>query len=71
MIDYLILIISVILIIISFLLQSKLLAEFVLILGWVLLGESICNFLYKGMEIKHKVLRRKQIVNAKMIFEQI
>jgi len=69
MIHYLILIISIILIIISYLLQVKLLAQFILILGWVLLGESICNFLYRGMEINHNISRRKQIVNAKIIFK--
>ena len=68
-IHYLILIISIILITISSLLQIKLLAQFILILGWVLLGESICNFLYKGMEINHKISRRKQIINAKVIFK--
>ena len=68
-IDYFILIISIILITISFMLNLKLLAEFILILGWVLLGESICNFLYKGMEIRYKILRRKQIVNAKVAFK--
>lgn len=69
MIHYLILLISIILIVISSLLHTKLLAQFILILGWVLLGESICNFLYKGMEINHKISRRKQIVNAKVIFK--
>ncbi len=69
MIHYLILIISIILITISSLLQIKLLAQFILILGWVLLGESICNFLYKGIEINYKISRRKQIVNAKVIFK--
>lgn len=69
MIHYLILIISIILITISSILQMKLLAQFILILGWVLSGESICNFLYKGMEINHKISRRKQIVNAKIVFE--
>ena len=68
-IDYFILIISIILITISFMLNLKLLAEVILILGWVLLGESICNFLYKGMEIRYKILRRKQIVNAKVAFK--
>ena len=69
MIHYLILMISIVLITISSILQMKLLAQFILILGWVLLGESICNFLYKGMEINHKISRRKQIVNAKIIFK--
>lgn len=69
MIHYLILIISIVLITISSVLEMKLLSQFILILGWVLLGESICNFIYKGMEINHKISRRKQIVNAKIIFK--
>lgn len=67
-IHYLILIISIIFIVISSLLKVKLLSQITLILGWILLGESICNFLYKGMEINHKISRRKQIVNAKITF---
>lgn len=69
MTHYLILFIAIILIIIYSLLKIKLLAQFILILGWVLLGEAICNFLYKGMDNHHKISRRKQIVNAKVIFE--
>ena len=67
--NYLILLISIILIIIYSIINIKLLAQFILILGWVLLGESICNFLYKGIENHHKISRRKQIVNAKIIFK--
>lgn len=45
------------------------LSEFILILGWVLLGEAICNFLYNGVENRMKMRKRKRIVNAKIIFE--
>lgn len=69
LLNYSILLIATILIVIYSLLEIKLLAQFILIFGWVLLGESICNFLYKGIENKHKISRRKQIVNAKVIFE--
>lgn len=69
MIYYIILFISIILIVIYSLLEIQLLAQFVLIFGWVLLGEAICNFLYKGIENNHKISRRKQIVNAKVFFE--
>lgn len=69
MIYYLLLFISIILIVIYSLLEIRLLAQFILILGWVLLGEAICNFLYKGIENNHKISRRKQIVNAKVFFE--
>lgn len=66
---YIILFISIILIILSSILNIKIIAQFILIFGWVLLGEAICNFLYKGMENNHKISRRKQIVNAKIYFE--
>ena len=69
-INYLILLIATILIVIYSLLDIKLLAQFILIFSWVLLSESICNFLYKGMENHHKISRRKQIVNAKVIFKE-
>lgn len=68
MIYYLLLFISTILIVIYSILKIKLLAQFVLIFGWVLLGEAICNFLYKGIENNHKISKRKQIVNAKIEF---
>ena len=61
--------ISSILIIISTIIKSKIIAQFILILGWVLLGESICNFLYKSIDNKYNISRRKQIVNAKVFFE--
>ena len=70
LLNYSILLIANILLVIYSLLEIKLLAQFILIFGWVVLGESICNFLYKGTENKHKISRRKQIVNAKVIFEQ-
>ena len=63
------LIISSVLIIISSILNIKILAQFILILGWVFLGESLCNFLYKSIDNKYNISRRKQIVNAKVYFE--
>ena len=51
-------------------LNVKLLSEFILILGWVFLGEAICNFLYNGIENNIKIKRRKKIVKAKIVFEQ-
>ena len=44
-------------------------SEIVLVFGWVFIGESLCNFLYKGIENRYRVMRRKQIVDAKIIFE--
>ena len=67
--NLLLLIISSILIIVSSLLKIKILAQFILILGWVLLGEAICNFLYKNIDNKYNISRKKQIVNAKVFFE--
>ena len=67
--NYLILLTGAIFLIIYSLLEKYIISEFVLILGWVFLGEAICNFLYKGIENKSKISRRKQIVNAKVIFE--
>lgn len=68
--NLLLLFIGITFITISTLLKIKLLAQFSLIFGWVLLGEAICNFLYKGIENNHKISRRKQIVKAKAIFEE-
>ena len=67
--NILISIIGIILISISVFLKVKILAQFTLIFGWVLLGESICNFLHKGIDYKTKINRRKQIVKAKAEFK--
>ena len=32
--------------------------------------QTICYFLYKGTEYNHQISRRKQIVNAKIIFDK-
>ena len=67
--NYLIAIIGIIFILIYSLFDLSFLEEFILIFGWVFLGESICNFLYKEIENRYTIVRRKQIVNAKIIFE--
>ena len=67
--NYLILLIGVFFILLYTLLDFNFLEEFVLIFGWVFLGEAICNFLYKEIENRYTITRRKQIVNAKIIFE--
>lgn len=67
--NILLLSIGIIFITLSTLLKFKLLSQFSLIFGWVLLGEAICNFLYKTIENRNKIARRKQIVKAKAIFE--
>ena len=45
-------------------------SDFILIFSWLFMGESVCNFLYKELEYRYKIRRRKQIVNAKVIFEK-
>lgn len=51
------------------LLKINFVSEFILILGWVFIGETICNVLYHGIEKRLKIKRRKQIINAKIVFE--
>ena len=70
-INCLILTIGIIFILIYSTLKTSLLSEFSLILGWIFLGEAICNILYKEVENIHKITRRKQIVNAKVLFNEI
>ena len=67
--NILISLIGIILISISTILKIKIIAQFTLIFGWVLLGEAICNFLYKGIDYKSKINRRLQIVKAKAEFK--
>ena len=66
----LILLISIILIIIYSTISTKLIGQYTLILGWVLMDQTICYFLYKSTEYNHKISRRKQIVNTKIIFDK-
>lgn len=65
----LIFIVGLILLVLYPLLTEIVLSEFVLIFCWLLIGEAICNFFYKGIEYRYKVARRKQIVNAKILFD--
>ena len=67
--NYLILLIGIVFILIYSLLNIEVISEFILIFGWVFIGESICNFLYKGIENRYQIMRRKQIVDAKILFE--
>lgn len=69
-INWIILSIGIIFILIYSALQHSLLSEFSLIFGWIFLGESICNILYKEVESKYKIAKRKQIVTAKILFNQ-
>lgn len=51
------------------LLRESFFSEFILILSWLIVGESICNFFYRGVKERYNIDRRKQIVNAKVFFE--
>lgn len=70
LINFLMLLISIILIIIYSVLNTEIIAQYTLILGWVLMEQTICYFLYKGTEYNHQISRRKQIVNAKVTFKE-
>ena len=67
--NILIFLIGFIFLIIYSLSNINLISEFILILCWVFLGESICSFLYKSIQNNYKIKRRKQIVTAKIVFE--
>lgn len=69
-VNLIILLISIILIIIYSTLNTEIIAQYTLILGWVLMEQTICYFLYKGTNYDHQISRRKQIVNAKVIFNE-
>ena len=69
LINLLILSISIILIIIYLSLNTEIIAQYTLILGWVLMEQTICYFLYKGTEYNYQIARRKQIVTAKIFFD--
>ena len=68
--NILILFLGIIFIVIYTFLKDELLAQFILILGWVLIGETICNFLHKGANHRYNIARRKQIIKAKVLFEE-
>lgn len=65
----LILLIGIIFLLLYYVIVPKFISELTLILGWVFIGEAICNFLYKGIENKLNVKRKKQIIDAKVIFK--
>lgn len=66
----LVFLIGLFLLLIYSLFEMAFISEFILIFCWIFLGESVCNFMYKELEYRYKVKRRKQIVNAKVIFEE-
>lgn len=50
----------------SFIPKTIFINELILIIGWVLIWESIYNFLFKNIETKLMILRRKQIIKSKI-----
>lgn len=61
--------IGIIFLVLYYIITPKFISELTLILGWVFIGEAICNFLYNGIENKIKIRRKKQIISAKIIFK--
>lgn len=54
------------LVIYSFIPKAIILNEVILIIGWVLIWESLYNFLFKNIETKLMIIRRKQIIKSKI-----
>ena len=66
----LVFLIGLFLLLIYSLFEIVFISDFILIFCWIFMGEAICNFMYKELEYRYKIKRRKQIVNAKVIFEE-
>ena len=66
----LVFLIGLFLLLIYSLFEIVFISDFILIFCWIFMGEAICNFMYKEFEYGYKIKRRKQIVNAKVIFEE-
>ena len=64
----LILLVGIFFLIIYYFIIPKLISELTLILGWVFIGEAICNLLYHTIDNTIKTKKKKQIVNAKVLF---
>lgn len=64
-----ILIVGFIFLLLYYVISPEFISELTLILGWVFIGEAICNFLYNGIENRLNIKRKKQIINAKIIFK--
>lgn len=68
--NLLIFFIGLLFLLLYYVIEPKFISELTLILGWVFIGEAICNFLYHGVENKSKIKRRKQIINAKIFLKE-
>lgn len=67
--NYLIFVLGIIFILIYSVFNLEVISEFILIFGWVFIGEATCNFFYKGIENRYQIMRRKQVSEAKIIFQ--
>lgn len=68
-IDFLISIIGILaLITYFFLMDIPLISEFLLIVGWVLLGEVICNILFEMSKTKLQIKKMKKLTTCKIEF---
>lgn len=65
----LILFVGIIFLLLYYVIIPKFISELTLILGWVFIGEAICNILYQGVENKSNIKRKKQIINTKVVFK--
>lgn len=57
---------TIFLLIYSFVPKQYVVTEIILIIGWVLIWESTYNFLFKNIETKLMITRRKQIIKSKI-----
>jgi len=57
---------TIFLLIYSFIPNQHVITEIILIIGWVLIWESTYNFLFKNIETKLMIIRRKQIIKSKI-----
>lgn len=57
---------TIFLLIYSFIPNQHVITEIILIIGWVLIWESTYNFLFKNIETKLMITRRKQIIKSKI-----
>lgn len=46
------------------------LSEVILVFSWMLVGESLYNLIFTGFSNKIDMLRRKNLVNCKIVFKQ-
>ena len=69
--NFLIFFIGILFLLLYYVIEPKFISELTLILGWVFIGEAICNFLYHGIENRNKIKRKKQIINAKIVFKSL